>query len=75
MMDAILPSETVVLTKATRRNIPEDGIFPRKVSASGRYSALLDGSRDKFLFRSFKKGAPNRPVPTEEQENLLPSPV
>jgi hypothetical protein len=27
MTDAIRPSETSVLTRATRRNIPEDGIF------------------------------------------------
>jgi hypothetical protein len=27
MMDAILSSETSILTRATRRHIPEDGIF------------------------------------------------
>jgi hypothetical protein len=33
MMEAIHSSETLVLTRATRRKIPEDGIFRKKFVA------------------------------------------
>jgi hypothetical protein len=42
MMEAIRSSETYVLTSATRRNIPEDGIL--KCTYVRKHSA-----RDKFL--------------------------
>jgi heme O synthase-like polyprenyltransferase len=37
LMNAIISSETSVLTRATRRHIPEDGIPPNRHFAFGDY--------------------------------------
>jgi hypothetical protein len=43
MMDALLYSETLVLTRATRRNIPEYGILHRHPSENLKSYIALTG--------------------------------
>jgi hypothetical protein len=51
MMEAIHYSETSLLTRATRRNIPEDGIF-HQLSQQNNLQALSDSGIQHFKHRT-----------------------